>query len=62
VTCVNVDLTGNGNATPEGVSFPGPYIGDVPGIFFNIYTTPADNYVSRTRITLRIRTPKPNPK
>jgi hypothetical protein len=46
--CFNVDITGNGNAVPEGVTFPGSYKRDDPGVKFNLYRSQADwdNYVS----------------
>jgi len=39
VACVELTVSGSGNADPAGVSFPGAYKETDPGIAFNIYTT-----------------------
>jgi lytic cellulose monooxygenase (C1-hydroxylating) len=46
--CFNVEISGNGNATPDGVTFPGAYKRDDPGVKFNLRATQEakDNYVS----------------
>ena len=36
-SCYNVRVTGNGTATPEGVTFPGAYKPTDPGVVFDIY-------------------------
>lgn len=36
-SCVQINVTGGGSATPAGVSFPGAYVGTDPGITINIY-------------------------
>lgn len=36
-SCVQINVTGGGSATPTGVSFPGAYVGSDPGITINIY-------------------------
>jgi lytic cellulose monooxygenase (C1-hydroxylating) len=43
--CLNVDITGDGNAEPAGVTFPGGYQPNDPGILNNIYYGP-NAYVS----------------
>jgi hypothetical protein len=46
--CFNVEISGNGNATPEGVTFPGGYKRNDPGVKFTLRATQEakDNYVS----------------
>jgi hypothetical protein len=46
--CFNVEITGNGNVVPEGVTFPGGYKRDDPGVAFRLYPDEKawDNYVS----------------
>jgi cellulase len=46
--CFNVDITGDGTATPAGVKFPGGYKRTDSGVKFNLYVNDAawDNYVS----------------
>jgi AA9 family protein len=47
--CFNVEISGNGNAVPEGVTFPGGYKRDDSGVKFNLRTATQqdrDNYVS----------------
>jgi len=46
--CFNVQISGNGNATPQGVTFPGGYKRDDPGVKFNLRAAQEakDNYVS----------------
>jgi len=45
--CFNVEISGNGNATPEGVTFPGAYKRNDPGVKFSLRATQSakDNYV-----------------
>jgi len=45
--CFNVQISGNGNATPQGVTFPGGYKRDDPGVKFSLRATQEakDNYV-----------------
>jgi len=45
--CFNVEISGNGNATPEGVTFPGAYKRNDPGVKFNLRATQEakDSYV-----------------
>jgi len=45
--CFNVEISGNGNATPEGVTFPGGYKRDDPGVKFNLRSSQEakDGYV-----------------
>jgi len=45
--CFNVQISGNGSATPPGVTFPGGYKRDDPGVKFNLRATQEakDNYV-----------------
>ncbi|KAG8935313.1 hypothetical protein FRC01_003065 [Tulasnella sp. 417] len=38
-TCFQLTVTGGGGASPAGVSFPGAYSQNDPGILFNIYTS-----------------------
>ncbi|KAG9047063.1 hypothetical protein FS837_003149 [Tulasnella sp. UAMH 9824] len=38
-TCFQLQVTGGGSANPPGVSFPGAYSLNDPGILFNIYTS-----------------------
>lgn len=35
--CINVEVTGTGKATPEGVKFPGGYTPKDKGILMNLY-------------------------
>jgi lytic cellulose monooxygenase (C1-hydroxylating) len=46
--CFNVEISGEGNATPQGVQFPGGYKRDDPGVKFNLYVNEKawDDYVS----------------
>jgi Auxiliary Activity family 9 (formerly GH61) len=46
--CFNVQISGNGNATPPGVTFPGGYKRDDPGVKFSLRATQEakNNYVS----------------
>jgi hypothetical protein len=37
ISCFNVKVTGHGNATPDGVRFPGAYKPRDPGLYFDIY-------------------------
>ncbi|KAI5852444.1 glycoside hydrolase [Morchella snyderi] len=37
MSCVQINVTGGGSATPAGVSFPGAYVGSDPAITINIY-------------------------
>jgi hypothetical protein len=37
--CFNLDIVGNGSATHEGVTFPGGYKQDEPGLTFRPYMT-----------------------
>jgi cellulase len=37
VNCLNVEVTGDGTAEPEGVKFPGAYKAQDPGILDDIY-------------------------
>src|ERR1700753_617026 len=37
--CFNLDISGSGTATPEGVKFPGAYKPGDPGLTFNPYMT-----------------------
>ncbi|KAF4632358.1 hypothetical protein G7Y89_g5768 [Cudoniella acicularis] len=39
MTCFQVNVSGSGTASPEGVSFPGAYKASDPGILVNIYNT-----------------------
>ncbi|RDL35218.1 Endoglucanase II [Venustampulla echinocandica] len=39
MTCFQINLTGSGTANPPGVSFPGAYSANDPGILINIYQT-----------------------
>jgi cellulase len=46
--CFNVEISGNGNAVPEGVTFPGGYKRNDSGVKFNLRTATQpdrDNYV-----------------
>jgi lytic cellulose monooxygenase (C1-hydroxylating) len=45
--CFNVDITGSGTNVPEGVTFPGGYKRDDPGVKFRLMATQEarDNYV-----------------
>ena len=36
MTCFNFNITGNGNAAPQGVKFPGAYRMNDPGLHFDI--------------------------
>jgi lytic cellulose monooxygenase (C1-hydroxylating) len=45
--CYNVEISGNGNAEPEGVKFPGAYKRNDPGVAFALRNKAKwDNYVS----------------
>ncbi|KAH0614443.1 uncharacterized protein H6S33_000079 [Morchella sextelata] len=44
MSCVQINVTGGGSATPAGVSFPGAYVGSDPGITLNIYYPPLTSY------------------
>jgi len=37
LSCFNIKVTGNGNAQPDGVKFPGGYKQRDPGIYFDLY-------------------------
>jgi len=39
VTCFQIRVTGGGNALPAGVSFPGAYKTNDPGILYSLYPT-----------------------
>jgi len=39
MSCSQINLTGSGTKTPAGVSFPGAYSTNDPGILINIYNT-----------------------
>lgn len=39
MTCFNFKITGDGNATPEGVKFPGGYHTTDPGLHFDVDST-----------------------
>jgi hypothetical protein len=39
MTCFNIKVTGNGNATPKGVTFPGAYHKDDLGLHWDINST-----------------------
>jgi len=39
MTCFNFNVTGGGNATPKGTTFPGAYALSDPGFHFDIYDT-----------------------
>ncbi|KAF8916907.1 glycoside hydrolase [Mucidula mucida] len=41
--CVQLDVTGGGSLTPSGLSFPGTYSAEDPGIHFNVYQGDAAN-------------------
>ncbi|CAL1697487.1 unnamed protein product [Somion occarium] len=46
ISCAQITVTSQGNETlPAGVAFPGAYTDATPGIQFNIYETPATEYV-----------------
>ncbi|KAK7677830.1 hypothetical protein QCA50_019142 [Cerrena zonata] len=46
ISCAQITVTSHGNETlPAGVPFPGAYNDTTPGIQFNIYETPATQYV-----------------
>jgi lytic cellulose monooxygenase (C1-hydroxylating) len=55
--CFNVEISGTGNAVPEGVNFPGGYKRDDPGVKFNLYTSEAawDNYVSLISLACAVK-------
>jgi hypothetical protein len=36
MTCFNFKVTGNGNATPKGMKFPGAYQKNDPGLHFDV--------------------------
>lgn len=36
MTCFNVEVSGNGTATPTGMAFPGAYQKDAPGLWFDL--------------------------
>ncbi|KAK2753163.1 hypothetical protein FQN54_007989 [Arachnomyces sp. PD_36] len=38
MTCYQVEITGDGSLNPEGVTFPGAYSADDPGILIDIYS------------------------
>ncbi|QRV89114.1 glycoside hydrolase family 61 protein [Ceratobasidium sp. AG-Ba] len=44
MSCVQINVTGGGSASPTGVSFPGAYKGSDPGITINIYNPPPTSY------------------
>jgi lytic cellulose monooxygenase (C1-hydroxylating) len=44
--CFNVDIKGDGTATPEGVTFPGGYKNSDPGVKFNLYKPGESNWGS----------------
>eukprot|EP01114_Cavostelium_apophysatum_P002258 TRINITY_DN1198_c0_g1_i1.p1 TRINITY_DN1198_c0_g1~~TRINITY_DN1198_c0_g1_i1.p1 ORF type:complete len:285 (-),score=50.50 TRINITY_DN1198_c0_g1_i1:171-1025(-) len=44
VSCAELTISGDGSAEPEGVSFPGAYKEDDPGIAFNLYQGSITNY------------------
>jgi cellulase len=50
--CFNLDISGGGTATPEGVKFPGGYKNDDANVKYNIYKyqNDWDNYVNRIRV------------
>jgi hypothetical protein len=37
ISCLNVEVIGDGTATPPGVKFPGAYTPTDPGIKYNVY-------------------------
>ncbi|KAF9022694.1 glycoside hydrolase family 61 protein [Hymenopellis radicata] len=41
--CVQLNVTGGGSLTPSGLSFPGAYSAQDPGIHFNVYQGDAAN-------------------
>jgi len=40
--CFNFKVTGNGDATPKGVKFPGAYRADEPGMRFDVRNQSSD--------------------
>lgn len=36
ITCFNVEVSGDGTATPPGMAFPGAYEKDAPGLWFDL--------------------------
>ena len=46
ISCLNVNVLGNGNAEPKGVKFPGAYKANNPGLKINIYNS-ENKYVSQ---------------
>jgi len=45
VDCAELQISGSGNAKPATVKLPGAYTPTDPGILFNIYNTPNEQYV-----------------
>jgi cellulase len=44
ISCYALNITGTGNAVPEGVTFPGAYKDNEPGIVFDIFQKPLPKY------------------
>ncbi|KAJ2705158.1 hypothetical protein FB645_002638 [Coemansia sp. IMI 203386] len=44
LNCAQVQVYGSGSVTPDGVSIPGVYKADDPGLVFNIYNKTIDSY------------------
>jgi len=45
VGCVELTISGSGNANPAGVAIPGAYQNTDPGIFFNLYYPKPTSYI-----------------
>ncbi|KAF9047131.1 glycoside hydrolase, partial [Hymenopellis radicata] len=41
--CVQLNVTGGGTMEPDGLSFPGAYTSDDPGILYNVYVSDEEN-------------------
>jgi len=46
MSCIQIEVTGSGTVSlPQGVSFPGAYNENDPGLLYNIYSPPSGNYI-----------------
>jgi len=57
--CFNIEITGNGNAVPEGVTFPGAYKTGDPGLTFAPYFKHEDPVQNATAYNSRYVPPGP---
>jgi len=57
--CFNIEITGSGTATPEGVVFPGGYTPTEPGIKFQPFMTYGTNITGATEYNTKYTPPGP---